>query len=254
MDRGAWWATVHGVTKSRTWLSDFTLLHFFFIAAQGNGMTLPTLAQFPPFCEVFMNPPSQKPFLFSPVLLCFMFLTWGAFLVAQMVKNLLHCGRPRFDPWVGKIPCRREWLPTPVFLPGESHGRRSLTGYSPWGRRVRQDPVTNTFPFMFLVYWTMPSAVRSLRGLLGPCLGQTRFNMVWLIWSCSQLPNSFPSSLMIRKGVTSVCQHFCQPEQRFENPHWGMISRGKWPRSHSAAVCNLNSTSTLPAAIGDVGF
>ena len=37
-----------------------------------------------------------------------------------------------FGPWVGKIPRRREWLPTPVFLPGESHGQRSLEGYSPW--------------------------------------------------------------------------------------------------------------------------
>ena len=34
--------------------------------------------------------------------------------------------------WVGKIPWRRAWQPTPVFLPGESHGQRSLTGYSPW--------------------------------------------------------------------------------------------------------------------------
>ena len=40
----------------------------------------------------------------------------------------LQCGRPGFDPWVGKIPWRREWLPTPVFWPGESHGL-----YSPWG-------------------------------------------------------------------------------------------------------------------------
>ena len=45
----------------------------------------------------------------------------------------LQCGRPRFDPWVGKIPWRRKWQPTPVFLPGESHGRRSLVGYSPQG-------------------------------------------------------------------------------------------------------------------------
>ena len=37
------------------------------------------------------------------------------------------------DPWVGKIPWRRKWQPTPVFLPGESHGQRSLVGYSPWG-------------------------------------------------------------------------------------------------------------------------
>jgi len=40
--------------------------------------------------------------------------------------------RSRFDPSVGKIPWRREWLPTVVFLPGESHGQRSLASYSPW--------------------------------------------------------------------------------------------------------------------------
>ena len=38
-----------------------------------------------------------------------------------------------FNPWVGKIPWRRACQPTPVFLPGESHGQRSLAGYSPWG-------------------------------------------------------------------------------------------------------------------------
>ena len=39
---------------------------------------------------------------------------------------------------------RRKWQPTPVFLPGESHGQRSLVGYSPWGHSVRYDWVTNT--------------------------------------------------------------------------------------------------------------
>ena len=38
-------------------------------------------------------------------------------------------------PWVRKIPWRRAWQPTPAFLPGESHGQRSLDGYSPWGRK-----------------------------------------------------------------------------------------------------------------------
>ena len=42
--------------------------------------------------------------------------------------------RCEFDPWVRKIPSRRAWQPTPVFLPGESHGQRSLGGYSPTGR------------------------------------------------------------------------------------------------------------------------
>ena len=49
------------------------------------------------------------------------------------------CQCRRFDPWVRKIPWRRAWQPTPEFLPGKSHGRRSPAGYSPWGHRVGQD-------------------------------------------------------------------------------------------------------------------
>ena len=43
--------------------------------------------------------------------------------------------RCRFSPWFGKVPLRREWQPTPVFLPGESHGQRTLAGYSPSGHK-----------------------------------------------------------------------------------------------------------------------
>ena len=52
-----------------------------------------------------------------------------------MVKNLPAMQRCRFDPQVGKIPWGREWLPTAVFLPGQSHGQGSLASYSPWGRK-----------------------------------------------------------------------------------------------------------------------
>ena len=47
----------------------------------------------------------------------------------------LQCRKHGFKIWVGKIPYRRERLPTPAFLPGEFHGQRSLVGYSPWGRK-----------------------------------------------------------------------------------------------------------------------
>ena len=47
----------------------------------------------------------------------------------------LQCERPRFDPWVRKIPWRRKWQSTPVFLPREFHGQRNLVGYSPCGRK-----------------------------------------------------------------------------------------------------------------------
>jgi len=87
MDRKAWRTAVHGVTKSWTWLSNWT----------GLNWTYPQLAS----------------------------------LVAQRGSICLQCGRPRFDPWIRKIPWRRKWQPTPVFLPEESHGQRSLVGCSP---------------------------------------------------------------------------------------------------------------------------
>ena len=46
--------------------------------------------------------------------------------------TMLYIQVSPFDPWVGKIPWRRAWWPTPVFLPGEFHRQRSLVGYSPW--------------------------------------------------------------------------------------------------------------------------
>ena len=64
--------------------------------------------------------------------------------------------RREFNPWVRKIPWRRKWQPTPVFLPGESHGQRCLEGYCPWGCRVRHYWETHThagtFPcFLFIL-------------------------------------------------------------------------------------------------------
>ena len=60
---------------------------------------------------------------------------WAS-LVAQLEKNTPVMQETRFDPWVGQIPWRRKWLPTPVFLLGESHGQRSLAGYThTWGSK-----------------------------------------------------------------------------------------------------------------------
>ena len=62
--------------------------------------------------------------------------------MAPWQRICLQCRRQErceFDPWVGKIPWRRKWQPTPVFLPRKFHGQRSLVGYSPWGHRVRHD-------------------------------------------------------------------------------------------------------------------
>ena len=63
------------------------------------------------------------------------YYAWKTPLWLRWLRICLQCRRPGFDPWIRKIPRRREWLPTPVFLTGISHGQRSLVGYSPWGRK-----------------------------------------------------------------------------------------------------------------------
>ena len=84
------------------------------------------------------------------------YLKFRAFLLAQWLKKKkrkkisLQYSRHRLDPWVGKIPWRRKWQPTPVFLPGKSHGQRRLAVYSPWGhKRVRHDLGTKQQIFKF---------------------------------------------------------------------------------------------------------
>ena len=51
----------------------------------------------------------------------------------ELACQFRKCKRCGFNPWVWKIPWRRAQQPTPVFLPGNSHGQRSLAGYNPWG-------------------------------------------------------------------------------------------------------------------------
>ena len=57
----------------------------------------------------------------------------------EVVQNLPANTRHRFNPWIRKIPWRRAWQATPIFWPGESHGQKSLAGYSPRDHRVRHD-------------------------------------------------------------------------------------------------------------------
>ena len=67
-------------------------------------------------------------------------ILWGASQVVLVVKEpACQCRRLKrhqFDPWVGKISWKRKWQPTPVFLPGESHGQKILAGYSPQGHKA----------------------------------------------------------------------------------------------------------------------
>ena len=85
---------------------------------------------------------------------------------SSVVKNLpAKCSRCEFNPWVGKIPWRRKWQPTPVSLSGKFHGQKSLAGYSPWGRkRAGRDLVTQQQDGVSLSTWNnrlVPNRKRS---------------------------------------------------------------------------------------------
>jgi len=72
-------------------------------------------------------------------------------------ESACQCRKCGFNPWVGKIPCRRKWQPAPVFLPGKSYGQMSLAGYIPWSRtRIRHNLVTKQIFISFSILITWP--------------------------------------------------------------------------------------------------
>ena len=60
--------------------------------------------------------------------------------------------RPGFDPWVGKMPWRKKWKPTPVLLPGKFYGWRSLAGYSLWSHKKSDTTKQLHFHFLNSIY------------------------------------------------------------------------------------------------------
>ena len=89
----------------------------------------------PPLSPTFFSPSiiRQRPGIFYVIE---QLLPLSLFIFdVEHFQSQCRCQRRRFDTWVGKIPWRRKWQPTPVFLPGESQGQRSLAGYSPWGHK-----------------------------------------------------------------------------------------------------------------------
>ena len=90
-------------------------------------------------CTVSFNPTSPIIILLYPF-----YRQWlprwlsGERIYLQCRRRRRH-RRPELDAWIRKIPWRRKWHPTPVFLPGKPHGQRSLLGYSPWVAKSRLD-------------------------------------------------------------------------------------------------------------------
>ena len=69
----------------------------------------------------------------------------------------LQSGRPELDPWVRKIPWRRERQPLPVFLPGKCHGQKSLLGYNPWGHKESDTIERLTLSLCYTILWSTVS-------------------------------------------------------------------------------------------------
>ena len=73
-------------------------------------------------------------------------------------KSTCQCRRYQrlgFVPWVRKIPWRRRWQPSPVFLPGEFHGQKILAGYSPWGRKelnIAEHTHTHIYTYTYILF------------------------------------------------------------------------------------------------------
>ena len=104
--------------------------------------------------------------------------------------------RPGFDPWLGKITWRRTWQPTSVFLPGESHGQRSLVGYSPWGHRIGHNLATKY------------SAWEESLPTLDPISRPTHFSEPLSLLLVLFLPLQFPLFLPLVKTNKQTPIHF----------------------------------------------
>ena len=81
-------------------------------------------------------------------------------LVPQMVKRLSAMRETQVRSLGREDPLEEEWQPTPVFLPGESHGGRSLIGYSPRGRK--ESDTTEQLHFIFIYFTMLPSGRHKL--------------------------------------------------------------------------------------------
>ena len=146
LHRGHWWPSLCSKGDILTGLHKAVHSSFFQFSSAESVM-LPRASLFLNLLSLFGFPfllPTPELFLFLRAPLasfpfsiyqCGLNITFGNFSRGASGKEpSCQCRRQRrwgFDPWVGKIPWRRAWQPTPAFLPGESHGQRSLVDYRP---------------------------------------------------------------------------------------------------------------------------
>ena len=160
----------------------------------------------------------------------------------------------QFDPWVGKIPWRRKWHPTLVFLPGKSHGQRSLAGSvrHDWTQsegntgaltvlsELRSWTTGIQYPFLHFEEHSKPSS-QDVKSTKCP---EDLWDSYW--WSCSA-PQVGPS---MRTGegwlpVVSIAFHFPEsqamgfPEWQFQTADVGWATKDPWQIMDLSHVCGL---------------
>ena len=127
-----------------------------------------------------------------------------------MVKNMPEMRETRFNLWVRKIPWRREWLPTPVFLPGEFRGQKSLMGYSPLGPNIlikeNSSLLTNVSinsNIISILLFIVGSAGSSLLGRPSSSCGKWR-----LLFSCRAWASHCRACSCCKAWALSKCTDF----------------------------------------------
>ena len=138
------------------------------------------------------------------------YLCWEGFLGGASSKEPTcqskRLKRHRFVPWIRKSPWRWAWQPTPVFLPGESYGQRSMVGYSPWG--CKQSDTTEAtacshlcwnsvmtdliFSHLCLIY---SSCILNIYYVAGTCSGATVMNSL------------YPQTIIVSNKYKVLCHH-----------------------------------------------
>ena len=126
-------------------------------------------------------------FLMIAILTSVNVLPWGF----RRSRICLQCWRPRLNPWVGKILWRSKRQPTPVLLPGKSHGQRSVVGYNPWCRKESDTTERFHFHFLFYLFIFLPylfslSRYRSFLSYPLECKLQEKGNFVFFSFSVLQ--------------------------------------------------------------------
>ena len=147
MDGGAWWAAVHGVVKSGIQLSNFTLTSHFQALEKEMATHSSVLA---------WRSQGRGSLVGCHLWGCRVGHDWSDFAAAAAAANglpRLHRGKESSSQYEkrrdiglicgsGRFPWHRKWQPTPVFLPGKFHWRRSLADHNPWGHKESYDRVT----------------------------------------------------------------------------------------------------------------